>query len=206
MSFSAVTDAVHAAIEALAALFAGATGSFAVALAIVVLTVLVRLLISPLSYVQARAQRRAQGLAPQLERLRDKHRDDPARMLAESFALQRANGAGLLVILLPALAQAPFFMIMYRVALDPPAGALFGVPLSAHLLAGLPVFAALVVLAVLLARWTARRMTALRFLPYLTVVVIAWMPLAGALYLVTSTVCTAVEHALWRRPVPTGNR
>ncbi|GIE93964.1 YidC/Oxa1 family membrane protein insertase [Paractinoplanes rishiriensis] len=206
MSFSAVTNAVHAAIEGLAALLGPATGSFAVALAIVVFTVLVRLLISPLSYLQARGQRRAQALAPQLEKLREKHREDPARMLSESFALQRANGAGLLVTLLPALAQAPFFMIMYRVALDPPAGVLFGAPLTAHLWAALPIYAVLIAVALLLARWTARRMTALRFLPYLTVPVIAWLPLAGALYLVTSTACTAVEHALWRRPVPTGNR
>jgi YidC/Oxa1 family membrane protein insertase len=35
---------------------------------------------------------------------------------------------------------------------------------------------------------------------------VAWMPLAGALYLVTSTAWTALEHALWRRRVTTGKR
>jgi YidC/Oxa1 family membrane protein insertase len=45
----------------------------------------------------------------------------------------------------------------------------------------------------------------LRYLPYLTVLTVAWLPLAGALYLVTSTTWTAIEQAFWRRPVLTGN-
>jgi YidC/Oxa1 family membrane protein insertase len=206
MSFSAVTGVAHAAIENLATLLAPVAGGLAVAVAIVGFTVCVRALVSPLSYLQARADRRRAALAPQTEALRRKHHADPAALFTATNALHRANGAGLLVSLLPALAQAPFFMIMYRVALAPPAGALFGVPLTAHLLAGLPVFAVLLVLAVLLAYLSARRLTTLRFLPYLTVAAVAWLPLAGALYLVTSTAWTALEHLVWRRPVSTGNR
>jgi YidC/Oxa1 family membrane protein insertase len=205
-AFSAVVGAAHSVIEGLAALLVPAAGGFAAALAIVVFTVSVRALISPLTYLQVRGERRRQALAPQVDHLRARHGDDPARLAAETFALHRANGAGLLVTLLPALAQAPFFMVMYRVALAPPAGALFGVPLTAHLLAGLPVFAVLLAIAVVLAHWSSRRMTVLRFLPYLGVAVVAWLPLAGALYLVTSTAWTALEHAVWRRPVTTGNR
>jgi YidC/Oxa1 family membrane protein insertase len=36
-------------------------------------------------------------------------------------------------------------------------------------------------------------------LPYLTVVVAAFAPLAAGLYLVTSTAWTALERAIWRR-------
>jgi YidC/Oxa1 family membrane protein insertase len=197
-------------IDHLSALLVPITGSHAVAAAIVVLTLLVRLLISPLSYLQARAERRRQALAPQVEQLREKHRDDPLTLAAETMALQRANGAGPLVTLLPALAQAPFFLVMYRVALDAPTGAVLGVPLTAHLWAGLPVFAVLLALTAGLAWWTARRLregpALLRFLPFLTLFAVAWMPLAGALYLVTSTAWTALEHAVWRRRVTTGKR
>jgi YidC/Oxa1 family membrane protein insertase len=43
-------------------------------------------------------------------------------------------------------------------------------------------------------------------LPYATILMVAYLPLAGALYLVTSTAWTALEQALWRRPVSVGNR
>ena len=200
-------DAVHGVIVDLSALLEPITGSLAPALAIVVLTVLVRLLISPLSYLQARAERRRRRLAPRVAELREKHGDDPLTLAAETIALQRANGAGPFVSLLPALAQAPFFLVMYRVALDAPAGAVLGVPLTAHLWAGLPVFAVLLAVAAALAWWTARRLREapplLRLLPFLTLLGMAWMPLAGALYLVTSSAWTALEHAVWRRDVKT---
>jgi YidC/Oxa1 family membrane protein insertase len=210
-AFGAVVGAAHSAIESLATVLTPAAGSLATAAAIIVFTLLVRLLISPITYVQVRGERRRAALNPEIEKLRKKHGDDPLTLAAETLALQRANGIGPFAAFLPALAQAPFFMIMYRVAMTAPAGAVFGIPLTAHLTAGLPVFAALIVATVLIARWSSRRMPPdapglLRALPYLTVAVVAWMPLAGALYLVTSTSWTALEHAVLRRPVTTGNR
>jgi YidC/Oxa1 family membrane protein insertase len=44
------------------------------------------------------------------------------------------------------------------------------------------------------------------FLPYATILMVAYLPLAGALYLVTSTAWTALEQALWRRPGRVSNR
>ena len=46
----------------------------------------------------------------------------------------------------------------------------------------------------------------LKYLPYLSVLAIAWMPLAGGIYLVTSTAWTAAEQAVFRRSVTSGNR
>jgi YidC/Oxa1 family membrane protein insertase len=220
-AFGAVVGTAHSAIEGLATLLTPVAGDVAGALAIVVFTLLIRLLISPLTYVQVRGERRRAALAPQIAKLRTKHRDDPMTLAAETMALQRAAGAGPFVSLLPGLAQAPFFMIMYRVALDGPAGSLFGVPLTAHLAAGLPVFAVMLVLATALAWWSSRRMMIttgggsagpaglpklLALMPYLTVGMVAYLPLAGGLYLLTSTAWTALEHAAWRRPVITVNR
>ncbi|MGX6606266.1 YidC/Oxa1 family membrane protein insertase [Micromonosporaceae bacterium Da 78-11] len=212
-AFGAVVGAAHSAIEGLAVLLTPTAGSLAVAFAIVVFTLLVRLLISPLTYVQVRGERRRAILAPHLEKLRAKHGDDHAALAAATMELHRAHGISLFGGLLPGLAQAPFFMVMYQVAAHAPAGAVFGIPLTAHVAAGLPVFAVLLALSIAIAWWSARRTPAvtgqlalMRHLPYLTVLMVAWLPLAGALYLVTSTAWTALERAIWRRPVTTGNR
>jgi YidC/Oxa1 family membrane protein insertase len=284
MSISAALDAVvgvaHSALEDLATLLTPLAGGFAAALAIVAFTVAVRLLISPLTWLQARSAKRGAALAPQLALLREKHRDDPVLLATETLALQRANGARPFAAMLPALAQAPFFMLMFHLVQPgsgTPAGVLsgqlFGVPLTAHLVAGLPVFAVLLALALLLAWWSSRRtrltMAAspaplppatspgatragatragatragatragatragatragatragasgvaaqpganllprvMAALPFLTVLMVAWLPLAGALYLVTSTAWTVLEQVVWRRPVTVNDR
>ncbi len=212
-AFGAVVGAAHSAIGGLATLLTPAAGLLAPALAIVAFTLLVRLAISPLTYLQVRGERRRTALAPQVAKLRERHGSDPVRLATETLALQRANGVGPFASLLPGLVQAPFFMVMYRVAVHPPSGDLLGVPLTAHLAAGLPVFAALLAAAGVLAWWLSRRMRGvpdqlalMRYLPYLSVLAVAWLPLAGGLYLVASTSWTALEHAVWRRPVRTGNR
>jgi YidC/Oxa1 family membrane protein insertase len=41
----------------------------------------------------------------------------------------------------------------------------------------------------------------LTWLPYLTVPMVAYLPLAGGLYLVTSTAWTALERTVWRPAV-----
>jgi YidC/Oxa1 family membrane protein insertase len=214
--FSSVVDAAHSALELLTAVLTPIAGSFATALAIIVFTLFVRLMISPLTYLQVRAERRRAALAPDLAALRAKFPDDPVRLATETIAMQRAAGVGPFVSLLPGLAQALFFMVMFRLAGGVLAGTVFGVPLAAHLFAGRPVFAALIALAVILAWWSSRRMrraapdiTAgpvgriLPLLPFLTAAAVAYLPLAGGIYLVTSTMWTALEHGIWRRSSPT---
>ena len=156
-AFDAAVGVAHSAIEGFAALLTPIAGGTAAAVAIVLFTVAVRLLISPLSYLQIRGERRRARLTPHLAELRHKHRDDPATLASETLALYRANGTSPLAGLLPGLVQAPFFMIMYRVALEAPAGSLLGVPLSAHVLAGLPAFAVLLAIATALAWLSSRR-------------------------------------------------
>jgi YidC/Oxa1 family membrane protein insertase len=49
---------------------------------------------------------------------------------------------------------------------------------------------------------TVARLMAL--MPYGTVLMVAVLPLAAGLYLVTSALWTALEHVLWRRPTRAG--
>jgi YidC/Oxa1 family membrane protein insertase len=107
------------------------------------------LLIRPF-LAQVRSARVMRELAPQLAGLRARHADDPARMLRETSALQRAHGVSVAGTLLPMLLQAPVFLGLLHVltsfdqslanyAFGPDEvrsfleARLFGVPLSAYL-------------------------------------------------------------------------
>ena len=174
-AFAPIDGAAGAAfvvVTALAELFTPLAGAAATAVAIVLFTVLVRLLISPLSWAQIRGQQRQAALAPQLRTLQERHAGDPVRLRTEMTALYRDAGTTPLAGCLPALLQAPFFFVMYRLFTTPTVNGtgnsllgerLFGVPLGQHLAVGLgggaallfgTLFAALAVLAWL----TSRRM------------------------------------------------
>ena len=97
----AIVGAAHSAIESLAGLFVPVAGAAAAALAIVVFTLLIRLLISPLTYQQVRAQRRQAVLAPEIAKLREKHGKDQMALATETLALQRAAGISPFAAFLP---------------------------------------------------------------------------------------------------------
>jgi YidC/Oxa1 family membrane protein insertase len=192
----------HSIINALAAVSTPA-------LAIVLFTVAVRLLISPLTYWQIRGVKRQAALAPQMATLRTRHKNDPMALATATVELQREHGISPFGALLPALAQAPFLMLMFRVSNDGLiAGTLLGFPLTAHVAAAVPVFAALMALSAGLAWWSSRRMRRLNpetprwmtWLPYLGVPTMLILPLAAGLYLVTSAAWSALEQAVLRRP------
>jgi YidC/Oxa1 family membrane protein insertase len=200
MSF--FVSSAHSIIDALAAVSTPA-------LAIVLFTVAVRLLISPLTYWQIRGQRRQAALAPQMTALRDKHKNDPMALATATVELQREHGISPFAALLPALAQAPFLWLMFRVSNDGLiAGSLLGFPLTAHAGAAPAVFAALIALSAALAWYSSRRMLRLNpetprwmtYLPYLGVPFLLILPLAAGLYLVTSSAWSALEQTVLRRP------
>lgn len=203
------------------------TGDLSAALAIVVFTAGVRLALHPLTRRQAAADRARRRLAPQVDALRERHRDDPLRAHQEVTALYRAEGTSAFAGIGPALLQMPVFAVVYRLFLSPAVGGhanllladtLFGVPLGSRWLSsagafgphGL-VFLSLLVLLAAVAWWASRRMHAgqavpagpagrvMRLLPFGTVAIAAYVPLAACLYLLTSTAWSTAERALlWR--------
>ncbi|GAB3687673.1 membrane protein insertase YidC [Actinocorallia lasiicapitis] len=192
------------------------------AAAIAVLTLAVRAALLPLAVRTARAEKARAALAPQVEKLRKKFGKDPERLLRETSELYRREGVKLTGGLLPSLAQAPFFMVLYQVftrtAIAGQANALLvhtfltvplgqswiGVLGTAGLVSGpsalfLALFAVLAALAWLSARQIPQPV--LRLLPFGTVVFAAFVPLAAGIYLVVSGVWTAVERATLKRVV-----
>ncbi|GIH11959.1 membrane protein insertase YidC [Rugosimonospora africana] len=228
MSIPFVDDAtavVYSLIVHVAGALAPAGG---VATAIVLCTVALRALLLPLTLAAVRGERSRAVLAPKVRELQQRHGQDRARLGTELTELYRAEGVSPLAGCLPALVQAPFFMITYRMfSAARIAGhanvllthQLFGVALSTRLIGGghplvfVPFVVVLVGLGILADR-RARRVAAanatavpngiMRVLPYLSVASLLVVPLAAALYLVTTMSWTAVENAVLRRGLPAG--
>jgi YidC/Oxa1 family membrane protein insertase len=93
---------------------------------IIVLTVIVRLAILPLAIIQMRSMRGMQKIAPELQKLKQKHKGDNQKLQAEMMALYRENNVNPVGSCLPLLFQLPVFMGLFFVlrgfAEHPPAG------------------------------------------------------------------------------------
>jgi YidC/Oxa1 family membrane protein insertase len=171
LAFAPLHTAASAAatvVTWLAGTIAPLTGGAATAAAIVLFTVGVRLLISPLSLAQVRGERRRAALAPEVRDLQRRYAEDPGRLQSELFALYRREGASPVAGCLPALLQAPFFLVMYRLFATGDGHPqllhekLAGVPLGWHLGDGLTgpvvaVFGVLLAALLVLAWWSSRR-------------------------------------------------
>jgi len=227
--FSAAVGVAYDLVTGLTSVLTPITGGLAAAAAIVVFTVCVRVALLPLSRRQAQAGRVKLRLEPQVARLRERHRADPVRAHQEITALYRAEGTSMWAGIGPSLLQLPIFSVVYRMFLSPAIGGhanlllthtLLGTPLAERwLFAAAPfgphalVFLAVFLLLAALAAWISARMyryqspppgamsKVMRVLPFTTLLVAAYVPLAAGLYLLTTTAWTAAERAaLWRDP------
>jgi YidC/Oxa1 family membrane protein insertase len=183
--------------------------------AIVVLTVIVRALLIPVGISQTKAEWTRRRLAPALAALRERYKKNPQKLQEKTLELYKKEGVSPLAGIGPAIAQAPVLAVVYglfvRASIDGHANALLAatllnVPLGAHLLtggvAGLAIFAVLL-LVIATSALVTRRMTTttgwLSWLPLIAVPFAAIVPLAAALYLTVSTLWTLAERAVLRR-------
>ena len=82
-------------------------GNYAVA--IILLTVLVKALLFPLQNKANKSMRRMSALSPHLSALREKFKDDPARLNSETFKLYKEHGVSPVSGCWPMLIQMPIF-------------------------------------------------------------------------------------------------
>lgn len=87
-------------------------------MAIVALTVLIRALLLPLSIKSIKSMRNMSLLAPEIKRLRDKHKDDPQRLNQEVMKFYRDNKVNPAASCLPLVAQIPVFMALFFMLQD----------------------------------------------------------------------------------------
>jgi YidC/Oxa1 family membrane protein insertase len=83
--------------------------------AIILLTLLIRMILFPLSYTSFKSMKKMQKIQPELQALKEKYKDDQARMQKETMELFKNAGANPLGGCLPMLLQMPIFFAFYRV-------------------------------------------------------------------------------------------
>lgn len=224
---AALLQFVYSLVSGLAALVTPFAGSAAAALAIVVLTLIVRTLLIPVSISQVKAEWHRRRLAPKLKALQDKYKKKPQLLQEKTMALYKAEKVSPFAGFLPTLLQAPVVSLVYALFLHPMIAGQPNTLLTAQLgpvtlgssvfTAGWPgvlVFVAIFVVmsaVAFLSRRTALRLALpgtdasgllpriLSWLPFISIVFAAFVPLAAALYLATTTAWTLVERALLRR-------
>lgn len=91
----------------------GLTGNFGVA--IILFTVLVKALFFPLADYSYRSMSKMKLLAPKMQELRERYKDDPAKLQPEMMALYRAEKVNPASGCLPILVQIPVFFSLYKV-------------------------------------------------------------------------------------------
>lgn len=224
---AALLHFVYTLVSGLAGLLAPVAGPASAALAIVVLTVIVRTILLPVSISQVKAEGHRRRIAPKLAALQKKYKGKPQVLQEKTMALYKAENVSPFAGFLPTLLQAPVVSLVYALFLHPVIAGSPNTLLTAQLgpatlgssvvTAGWPgivVFVALLA-AMSVVAWFSRR-TALRlalpgtdatallprilgWLPFLSVVFAAFVPLAAVLYLATTTAWTLAERALLRR-------
>jgi YidC/Oxa1 family membrane protein insertase len=189
--------------------------------AIVVLTVFIKLVLHPLTRKQLKSMKAMQALAPQLEVLRRKYREDPRQLNVEVMNLYRAHRVNPFSGCLPLVLQMPVLWALF--ALFRREGVfggeqLFGVALEANLTVAMVLaHPALALIPVLTAATTyvqqmmtitdPQQQKMFLFMPLFIAwtTVAGWFPVGLSLYWILSTSLYIVEYiVVVGRPKPVG--
>src|SRR5918998_6033555 len=82
-------------------------------LSIICLTIAIRLAILPLTFKQVRSMQEMQRFSPEIQRIRERYKDDKQRQNEELMGLYKEHGFNPLGSCLPLLLQLPFFFGLY---------------------------------------------------------------------------------------------
>ena len=84
-------------------------------LAIIFLTVLLKVITFPLNYKSMKSMKNMAKLQPQLQKMREKYKDDKEALNREMLTLMRSHGYNPMAGCFPILIQMPIFFALYRV-------------------------------------------------------------------------------------------
>jgi YidC/Oxa1 family membrane protein insertase len=195
---------------------------FSWGLSIIALTFAVRLLVLPLSLRGIRSMRRMQIVAPKIQALKEKYKDDPQRFQRETMELYKKEGVNPFSSCLPFILQIPFFIAIYQllrgdtfqqdVESSPPAGFLFvksviEAPHGAELIVLIVLFVTTTAASVLLTTATsptaspAQRYIMLAF-PLIIVPFIINAPAGLAVYWIATNVFSLGQQWVVQKVIP----
>jgi len=86
--------------------------------AIIFFTLLVKLVLFPLSFKGMMSMQKLKDLSPKMKALKEKYKDDPAKMNAQMMEMYKKHGANPMGGCLPMILQIPVFFALYRVLLN----------------------------------------------------------------------------------------
>jgi len=86
--------------------------------AIIIFTILIKLVLFPLSYKGMMSMNKLKELAPKMKELRERYKDDPAKLNMKMMELYKKHGANPMGGCLPMLLQIPVFFALYRMLLN----------------------------------------------------------------------------------------
>ena len=89
----------------------GVVGNYGIA--IIIVTVLMRIIIFPLTLKQEKSMKKVRELQPELEKIKEKYKDNPQEYQQKTAELYRESGVNPLGGCLPLLMQMPVFVALY---------------------------------------------------------------------------------------------
>ncbi|UKL01194.1 membrane protein insertase YidC [Brevibacillus brevis] len=83
-------------------------------LGILVATIIIRIIVLPLMVKQIKSSKKMQEIQPEMQKIRDKYKNDPQKAQAETMALFQKSGVNPLAGCLPMLVQMPILIAFYH--------------------------------------------------------------------------------------------
>jgi YidC/Oxa1 family membrane protein insertase len=83
-------------------------------MSIILLTICIRLAILPLTFKQVRSMQEMQRFSPEMQRIRERYKEDKQRQQEELMKLYQEHGFNPLSSCLPLILQLPFFFSLYE--------------------------------------------------------------------------------------------
>lgn len=89
----------------------GVVGNYGIA--IIIVTILMRIIVFPLTLKQEKSMKKMRELQPELEKIKEKYKDDPKEYQQKTAELYKESGVNPLGGCLPLLIQMPIFVALY---------------------------------------------------------------------------------------------